>query len=177
MHNLPGPPHILYPLAGDFMHSALPRTYGTWWDHLSRWTPARCPKNPEWFKSRDFVELLFDQPVFPTGVSVFETYHPGYVVRILRPQPFLGHAFPHLVQTCLTDNSYSAARDRAGPIMLGDLPRGAPLVTSGGVFHLLDTCQHMRFLDISFCPLLDKAVAIQLRNSFPHISIKYTSSW
>uniref|UniRef100_A0A8C4WYD2 F-box and leucine-rich repeat protein 4 n=1 Tax=Eptatretus burgeri TaxID=7764 RepID=A0A8C4WYD2_EPTBU len=82
MHNLPGPPH-LYPLAGDFMHSALPRTFGTWWDHLSRWTPARCPKNPEWFRSQDFVELLFDEPVFPTGVSVFETYHPGYVVRIL----------------------------------------------------------------------------------------------
>uniref|UniRef100_UPI00358DFDDA F-box/LRR-repeat protein 4-like isoform X2 n=1 Tax=Myxine glutinosa TaxID=7769 RepID=UPI00358DFDDA len=82
MHNLAGPPNI-YPLAGDFTHAALLRTYGTWWDHLARWTPERCPKNPDWFQSRDFVELLFDEPVFPTGVSVLETDHPGYVVRIL----------------------------------------------------------------------------------------------
>uniref|UniRef100_A0A8C4RC04 F-box and leucine-rich repeat protein 4 n=1 Tax=Eptatretus burgeri TaxID=7764 RepID=A0A8C4RC04_EPTBU len=82
MHNLAGPPNI-YPLAGDFTHAAVLRTYGTWWDHLSRWTPGPCPDNPRWFQSRDFVELLFDEPVFPTGVSVLETYHPGYVVRIL----------------------------------------------------------------------------------------------
>uniref|UniRef100_A0A8C4QI18 F-box and leucine-rich repeat protein 4 n=1 Tax=Eptatretus burgeri TaxID=7764 RepID=A0A8C4QI18_EPTBU len=80
--NLTGPPNI-FPVTVDFIHVAVPRTHGPWWDHLSRWTPARCPKNPEWFKSQDFIELLFDVPVFPTKVSVLETYHPGYVVRIL----------------------------------------------------------------------------------------------
>uniref|UniRef100_A0A8C4QYT3 F-box and leucine-rich repeat protein 4 n=1 Tax=Eptatretus burgeri TaxID=7764 RepID=A0A8C4QYT3_EPTBU len=82
MYNLAGRPHI-YPLARHFSYSAVPRTFGTWWDHLSQWTPGRSPKNPEWFQSRDFVEILFDEPVFPNRVSVFETSHPGYVVRIL----------------------------------------------------------------------------------------------
>uniref|UniRef100_A0A8C4NEJ8 F-box and leucine rich repeat protein 4 n=1 Tax=Eptatretus burgeri TaxID=7764 RepID=A0A8C4NEJ8_EPTBU len=82
IYNLVGPPNI-FPLSWDFMHVSMTRTCGSWWDHLSRWTPARCPKNPEWFISQDFIELLFDEPVFPTKVSILETYHPGNVVRIL----------------------------------------------------------------------------------------------
>uniref|UniRef100_A0A8C4R2H4 Uncharacterized protein n=1 Tax=Eptatretus burgeri TaxID=7764 RepID=A0A8C4R2H4_EPTBU len=77
-----GPPAI-YPIAADFTYVAVPSTYGTWWDRLARWTPGRCPKNPEWFKSQDFIELLFDEPVFPTRVSVSQMQHPGHVVRIL----------------------------------------------------------------------------------------------
>uniref|UniRef100_A0A8C4QM82 Uncharacterized protein n=1 Tax=Eptatretus burgeri TaxID=7764 RepID=A0A8C4QM82_EPTBU len=77
--NVVGPIDI-FSLSGDFTHVAVPRTCGSWWDRLSQWTPGRCPKNPE---CQDFIELLFDVPVFPTGISVLETYHPGHVVRIL----------------------------------------------------------------------------------------------
>ncbi|OBS57096.1 hypothetical protein A6R68_11779, partial [Neotoma lepida] len=41
---------------------------------------GRTPSN---FQSQDYVELTFEQQVYPTAVHVLETYHPGAVIRIL----------------------------------------------------------------------------------------------
>uniref|UniRef100_A0A8C4QEC0 Uncharacterized protein n=1 Tax=Eptatretus burgeri TaxID=7764 RepID=A0A8C4QEC0_EPTBU len=53
-----------------------------------------------------------------------------------------------------------------------DIP-GTPLVTVGGLFHLLDTCRQMRFLDVSFCYRIDEVMAFKLAHRFPHVYIKY----
>ncbi|XP_075354560.1 F-box/LRR-repeat protein 4 isoform X4 [Mycteria americana] len=81
MWNLAGIPNV-YPSSGDFTQTAVFRTYGTWWD---RCPSARLPfkRTPPTFCSQDYVELAFEDPVYPTAVHVLETYHPGAVVRIL----------------------------------------------------------------------------------------------
>ncbi|OXB62318.1 hypothetical protein ASZ78_001329 [Callipepla squamata] len=81
MWNLAGIPNV-YPSSGDFTQTAVFRTYGTWWDHCPS---ARLPfkRTPSTFCSQDYVELAFEEPVYPTAVHVLETYHPGAVVRIL----------------------------------------------------------------------------------------------
>ncbi|XP_075001633.1 F-box/LRR-repeat protein 4 isoform X5 [Calonectris borealis] len=81
MWNLAGIPNV-YPSSGDFTQTAVFRTYGTWWD---RCPSARLPfkRTPPTFCSQDYVELAFEEPVYPTAVHILETYHPGAVVRIL----------------------------------------------------------------------------------------------
>ncbi|RMC13191.1 hypothetical protein DUI87_10725 [Hirundo rustica rustica] len=81
MWNLAGVPNV-YPSSGDFTQTAVFRTYGTWWD---RCPSARLPftRTPSTFCSQDYVELAFEEPVYPTAVHILETYHPGAVVRIL----------------------------------------------------------------------------------------------
>ncbi|XP_068016522.1 F-box/LRR-repeat protein 4 [Melanerpes formicivorus] len=81
MWNLAGIPNV-YPSSGDFTQTAVFRTYGTWWE---RCPSARRPfqRTPPSFCSQDYVELAFEEPVYPTAVHVLETYHPGAIVRIL----------------------------------------------------------------------------------------------
>ncbi|XP_035176611.1 F-box/LRR-repeat protein 4 isoform X2 [Oxyura jamaicensis] len=81
MWNLAGIPNV-YPSSGDFTQTAVFRTYGTWWDHCPS---ARQPfkRTPTSFCSQDYVELAFEEQVYPTAVHILETYHPGAVVRIL----------------------------------------------------------------------------------------------
>lgn len=81
MWNLAGVPNV-FPSSGDFTQTAVFRTYGTWWDQCpSASVPfKRTPPN---FQSQDYVELAFEQQVYPTAVHVLETYHPGAVIRIL----------------------------------------------------------------------------------------------
>ncbi|XP_054425716.1 F-box/LRR-repeat protein 4 isoform X2 [Pteronotus mesoamericanus] len=81
MWNLAGVPNV-FPSSGDFTQTAVFRTYGTWWDQCpSASSPfKRTPPN---FQSQDYVELTFEQQVYPTAVHVLETYHPGAVIRIL----------------------------------------------------------------------------------------------
>ncbi|XP_028578855.2 F-box/LRR-repeat protein 4 [Podarcis muralis] len=81
MWNLAGTPNV-YPSSGDFTQTAVFRTYGTWWEVCPS---ARSPftRTPPNFHSHDYVELAFDEPVYPTAIHVLETYHPGAVVRIL----------------------------------------------------------------------------------------------
>ncbi|XP_065537260.1 F-box/LRR-repeat protein 4 isoform X2 [Lathamus discolor] len=81
MWNLAGIPNV-YPSSGDFTQTAVFRTYGTWWD---RCPSARLPfkRTPPTFCSQDYVELAFEEPVYPTAVHILETYHPGAIVRIL----------------------------------------------------------------------------------------------
>lgn len=81
MWNLAGVPNV-YPSSGDFTQTAVFRTYGTWWEFCPS---ARLPftRTPPNFHSQDYVELAFEEPVYPTAVHVLETYHPGSVVKIL----------------------------------------------------------------------------------------------
>ncbi|XP_063563859.1 F-box/LRR-repeat protein 4 isoform X4 [Gorilla gorilla gorilla] len=81
MWNLAGVPNV-FPSSGDFTQTAVFRTYGTWWDQCpSASLPFR--RTPPNFQSQDYVELTFEQQVYPTAVHVLETYHPGAVIRIL----------------------------------------------------------------------------------------------
>ncbi|CAL4075693.1 unnamed protein product, partial [Meganyctiphanes norvegica] len=79
--NLVGKPS-LYPDYGDFSASFCMRSYGQWW--------GDCPSAPVPIKDRqpllppsvDFVDLRFESGVSPIRVDIFETYHPGSVVRL-----------------------------------------------------------------------------------------------
>ncbi|XP_006626335.1 F-box/LRR-repeat protein 4 isoform X1 [Lepisosteus oculatus] len=81
MWNLAGMPNV-YPSSGDFTQTAVFRTYGKWWEQCAS-APQAFRRTPLTFQSRDFVELAFEEPVYPTAIDVMETYHPGAVVRIL----------------------------------------------------------------------------------------------
>ncbi|XP_053566537.1 F-box/LRR-repeat protein 4 [Bombina bombina] len=81
MWNLAGSPNV-YPSSGDFTQTAVFRAYGNWW--------TKCPSTPLPFKrispnfvSNDYIELAFEEPVYPTAIHILETYHPGSVVKIL----------------------------------------------------------------------------------------------
>ncbi|XP_005002684.2 F-box/LRR-repeat protein 4 isoform X1 [Cavia porcellus] len=81
MWNLAGVPNV-FPSSGDFTQTAVFRTYGTWWDQCPS---ASLPfkRTPPNFQSHDYVELAFEQQVYPIAVHILETYHPGAVIRIL----------------------------------------------------------------------------------------------
>uniref|UniRef100_A0A8D0C4X9 F-box and leucine rich repeat protein 4 n=1 Tax=Salvator merianae TaxID=96440 RepID=A0A8D0C4X9_SALMN len=81
MWNLAGTPNV-YPSSGDFTQTAVFRTYGTWWEVCPS-ARSRFTRTPSSFHSQDYVELAFDEQVYPTAIHVLETYHPGAVVRIL----------------------------------------------------------------------------------------------
>ncbi|XP_028415668.1 F-box/LRR-repeat protein 4-like [Dendronephthya gigantea] len=79
--NIVGETHN-YPDYGDFTQALVFRTYGTWWN--------QCPSTPKYFQytnfnfiSQDFIDIQFNEAVYPTEVEIYETYNPGAVVRIL----------------------------------------------------------------------------------------------
>ncbi|XP_028327282.1 F-box/LRR-repeat protein 4 isoform X2 [Gouania willdenowi] len=81
MWNLAGVPNV-YPSSGDFTQTAVFRSYGKWWEQcVSAW--PRFRRVPKSFHSYDYIELGFEEPVYPTAVEVFETYYPGAIVQIL----------------------------------------------------------------------------------------------
>ncbi|KAI8485354.1 F-box and leucine-rich repeat protein 4 [Branchiostoma belcheri] len=79
--NLSGPPNV-YPGYGDFTQACVFRTYGPWWKCCPS---ARKPINrsPITFRSQDYIELLFEERVYPSRIDIFETYNPGSIVKIL----------------------------------------------------------------------------------------------
>ncbi|XP_035674239.1 F-box/LRR-repeat protein 4-like [Branchiostoma floridae] len=79
--NLAGPPNV-FPGYGDFTQACVFRTYGPWWKSCPS---ARKPINraPITFRSQDYIELLFEERVYPSRIDIFETYNPGSVVKIL----------------------------------------------------------------------------------------------
>uniref|UniRef100_A0AAV2MBA3 F-box domain-containing protein n=1 Tax=Knipowitschia caucasica TaxID=637954 RepID=A0AAV2MBA3_KNICA len=81
MWNLAGVPNV-YPSSGDFTQTAVFRTYGTWWKQCAS-APPPFRRIPKGFHSKDYIELAFEEPVYPTSVEVFETYYPGAIVQIL----------------------------------------------------------------------------------------------
>jgi len=54
-----------------------PDTYPQYGDKSTAWAPSAATGTLE------FLELKFETPVFITGVGIFETLNPGYVVEIL----------------------------------------------------------------------------------------------
>uniref|UniRef100_A0A1A8GJ82 F-box and leucine-rich repeat protein 4 n=1 Tax=Nothobranchius korthausae TaxID=1143690 RepID=A0A1A8GJ82_9TELE len=81
MWNLAGVPNV-YPSSGDFTQTAVFRAYGTWWEQCAS-APLPFRRTPKDFYSQDYIELGFEEPVYPTAVEVFETYHPGAIVQIM----------------------------------------------------------------------------------------------
>ncbi|KAM9724565.1 F-box/LRR-repeat protein 4 isoform 2-T3 [Menidia menidia] len=81
MWNLAGSPNV-YPSSGDFTQTAVFRAYGTWWEQCAS-APQRFRRIPNGFHSQDYIELGFEEPVYPTAVEVFETYYPGAIVQIM----------------------------------------------------------------------------------------------
>ncbi|XP_051880596.1 F-box/LRR-repeat protein 4 [Pristis pectinata] len=81
MWNLSGLPNV-YPSSGDFTQTAVFRTYGRWWEKCPS-SPQPFRRMPRTFQSQEYVELVFEEAVYPTAIDVLETYHPGAIVRIL----------------------------------------------------------------------------------------------
>ncbi|XP_056458418.1 F-box/LRR-repeat protein 4 [Gadus chalcogrammus] len=80
MWNLAGVPNV-YPSSGDFTQTAVFRAYGTWWEQCAS-APPRFRRTPRGFHSQDYIELAFEEPVYPMAVEVLETYYPGAIVQI-----------------------------------------------------------------------------------------------
>ncbi|XP_074540245.1 F-box/LRR-repeat protein 4 [Halichoeres trimaculatus] len=81
MWNLAGVPNV-YPSSGDFTQTAVFRAYGKWWEQCAS-APPPFRRTPKGFYSQDYIELGFEEPVYPTAVEVLETYYPGAIVQIL----------------------------------------------------------------------------------------------
>ncbi|XP_077293273.1 F box and leucine-rich-repeat gene 4 isoform X2 [Arctopsyche grandis] len=79
--NLCGKPSN-FPDYGDFPQSLVTRTYGKWWNEAPSAQKDYQPQNNDTIVSNDFVEILFQTEVYPTGIRIYETYNPGAVVRI-----------------------------------------------------------------------------------------------
>lgn len=82
--NVIGAPEV-FPEYGDYSETFSARTYGPWWLLYSisdRNFKTILPKE-RYVKSQDYVELQYEHHVHPVTVTVFETYNPGSVVRIL----------------------------------------------------------------------------------------------
>uniref|UniRef100_F6TDN1 F-box domain-containing protein n=1 Tax=Ciona intestinalis TaxID=7719 RepID=F6TDN1_CIOIN len=81
--NIMGEPQI-FPKYGDFTQAAVMRTYGPWWEKCSSPSfkkdhrPRAFP-----FTSQDYIDVVFDQAVYPWSIAIYETYNPGSLVRIL----------------------------------------------------------------------------------------------
>ncbi|KAJ8288319.1 hypothetical protein COCON_G00009780 [Conger conger] len=81
MWNLAGMPNV-FPSSGDFTQTAVFRMYGTWWEQCAS-APLPFRRTPLSFHSQDYIELAFEEPVYPTAIEVLETYHPGAIIQIL----------------------------------------------------------------------------------------------
>ncbi|KAG7166594.1 F-box/LRR-repeat protein 4-like 5 [Homarus americanus] len=80
-NNIIGKP-TLYPEYGDFSSAYCLRTYGRWWNKCdSSSTPIDDPR-PMLPPTVDFIDVKYEHPVYPIRVDIYETYHPGSVVRI-----------------------------------------------------------------------------------------------
>ncbi|KAK4874419.1 hypothetical protein RN001_013779 [Aquatica leii] len=79
--NLIGKPSK-YPMYGDFPDTYLLRSYGKWWKESEAAQPEYMPHDVDPIPSEDFVTVRFEYAVFPKDVFIYETYHPGAVVRI-----------------------------------------------------------------------------------------------
>lgn len=82
--NVVGGPEV-YPEYGDYAETFSARTYGPWWllhSISDRNFKTILPKERH-AKSQDYVELQYEHEVRPVALTVFETYNPGSVVRVL----------------------------------------------------------------------------------------------
>ncbi|RZF47617.1 hypothetical protein LSTR_LSTR014401, partial [Laodelphax striatellus] len=80
-YNLAGKPSK-YPDYGDFPQAFVMRTYGNWWQEAPSRREIFMPQNLGKIVSQDYIDLRFEQAVFPVTISIYETFNPGSVVRI-----------------------------------------------------------------------------------------------
>ncbi|XP_071506910.1 F-box/LRR-repeat protein 4-like [Diadema antillarum] len=77
--NLAGPCTI-FPSYGDFTNACVFRTYGTWWEMAP--SAEVSFGRSEGFSGTDFVDLFFEEKVYPTAINIYEIYHPGAIIEI-----------------------------------------------------------------------------------------------
>ncbi|KAL0268823.1 UNVERIFIED_CONTAM: hypothetical protein PYX00_010636 [Menopon gallinae] len=80
-YNLTGKPSK-FPDYGDFPQAFVMKTYGNWWKESPSYSLEYMPQNTPKIASNDYVDVAFEQKVYPFTVSIYETYNPGSVVRI-----------------------------------------------------------------------------------------------
>lgn len=80
-YNITGKPSK-FPEYGDFPQAFVMRTYGKWWSEAPSGLCTIMPQSVGKFDSQDFIDLEFEEAVYPYQVNVFETYNPGSVVKI-----------------------------------------------------------------------------------------------
>ncbi|KAK6618314.1 hypothetical protein RUM44_002766 [Polyplax serrata] len=80
-YNLTGKPSK-FPDYGDFPQAFVMKTYGNWWKEAPSRLLEYMPQNTPKILSNDFVDISFEESVYPFRISVYETYNPGAVVRI-----------------------------------------------------------------------------------------------
>lgn len=80
-YNLTGKPSK-FPDYGDFPQVFVMKTYGNWWKECPSGCVDYMPQNSSRITSDDYIDVAFEQSVYPFRVSIYETYNPGTVVRI-----------------------------------------------------------------------------------------------
>ncbi|KAK7109402.1 F-box/LRR-repeat protein 4-like isoform X1 [Littorina saxatilis] len=74
----------IYPNYGDFTQACVFRTYGPWWRMApSAFKPYRKTPTAVGFESEDYIEVLFEERLYPIAVQIYETYNPGAIVKIM----------------------------------------------------------------------------------------------
>lgn len=71
-----------FPDYGDFPQTFVMRTYGKWWNEAPSRTHPFMQQSLGKIMSQDYIDLQFEEAVYPFRVNVYETYNPGSVVRI-----------------------------------------------------------------------------------------------
>lgn len=80
-YNLAGKPSK-YPDYGDYPQAFVMRTYGRWWKEAPSGRREFMPQNLGSIVSQDFIDVVFEQAVYPFQVNVYEIYNPGALVRV-----------------------------------------------------------------------------------------------
>ncbi|KAJ1526764.1 hypothetical protein ONE63_008339 [Megalurothrips usitatus] len=80
-YNLAGKPSK-YPDYGDYPQAFVMRTYGRWWKEAPSGTREFMPQNQGTIVSQDFIDVVFEQAVYPFQVNIYEIYNPGALVRV-----------------------------------------------------------------------------------------------
>nr|BDI00198.1 Fbxl4 protein [Gryllus bimaculatus] len=80
-YNVTGKPSK-FPEYGDFPQAFVMRTYGNWWKECPSKLHPIMSQSLTKYDSQDFIDLEFEQSVYPVRVNIYETYNPGSVIRI-----------------------------------------------------------------------------------------------
>ncbi|XP_071548734.1 F-box/LRR-repeat protein 4 [Panulirus ornatus] len=80
-NNIIGKP-TLYPQYGDFSSAYCLRSYGKWWTKCESSSMPIDDPRPLFMPSVDFIDVRYECAVYPIRVDIYETYHPGSVVRV-----------------------------------------------------------------------------------------------
>ncbi|XP_031627657.1 F-box/LRR-repeat protein 4 [Contarinia nasturtii] len=71
-----------YPNYGDFPETFAMRSYGRWWDMAPSRISDIMPQTVNENMPQDFIVVEFEDFVFPSDISIYETYNPGAIVKL-----------------------------------------------------------------------------------------------